>query len=208
MELETNQPFVITCGDEGVQINVGTRLGFVGAGFRLNGFDELVPKLLKLFGAPLAICANEENDWTKKQLDLPDWNQVNASMQQHVEALSDRLGLAYAGYLPFSDPKQLKHGVKGHMVRPHKVHIANKISFTCGGGEQRYNLGNFVISADWVHLVPKKQAAAFLNEQINFYETLSGKVALGYVYETEGILGEEIAKKNQRIVETILSERI
>jgi hypothetical protein len=199
-----SQPFVITCGDEGVQINVGRRLGFVGAGFRLEGFDQVVPVLNKLFGETMAICSSEENDWAKQKLSLVEWGQVNASMQQHIEALADQLKINYAGYLPFSDPKQLKHDVKGHMVRPHKVHIANKISFTCGGGEQIYNLGNYVISADWVHLVPKKLAKALITDQVAFYQSLAGKTQLNFVFETNGVLGEKIALKNQKIVESVL----
>lgn len=199
-----SQPFVITCGDEGVQINVGRRLGFVGAGFRLEGFDQVVPVLNKLFGETMAICSSEENDWAKQKLSLVEWGQVNASTQQHIEALADQLKINYAGYLPFSDPKQLKHDVKGHMVRPHKVHIANKISFTCGGGEQIYNLGNYVISADWVHLVPKKLAKALITDQVAFYQSLAGKTQLNFVFETNGVLGEKIALKNQKIVESVL----
>lgn len=198
------QPLVITCGDEGVQINVGLRLGFVGAGFKLEGFDKIVPYLNKLFKRDIAICASEENDWVKKALELSDWNQTNASMQQHVEALADQLGLTYAGYLPFSDPRQLKAGVKGHMVRPHKVHIANKVSFTCGGGEQTYNLGNYVISAEWVHLADKKLAKSLIMQQVEFYQTLAGKTKLNYVFETEGELGEKVAAKNQKLVESFL----
>lgn len=198
------QPFVITCGDEGVQINVGRRLGFVGAGFRLAGFEQIVPLLIKLFGETPAICASEENDWLKNKLSLVEWNQVNASMQQHIEALADQLKLHYAGYLPFSDPKQLKFDVKGHMVRPHKVHIANKISFTCGGGEQIYNLGNYVVSADWVHLAPKKLVKAVITDQVAFYQSLAGKTQLNFVFETNGVLGEKIAAKNQKIIESVL----
>jgi len=38
-------PYVITCGDEGVQINQGTRLGIVGAGFRVPHFSKIVKAL-------------------------------------------------------------------------------------------------------------------------------------------------------------------
>lgn len=197
-------PYVVTCGDEGVQINVGQRLGFVGAGFRLPGFEAVLPFLKKLFKDDIRVCANEENDWVKQQLELKEWSQVNASMQQHVEAMADQYKLLYSGYLPFADPKQLKHGVKGHMVRPHKVHIANKISFTCGGGEQVYNLGNYVVSADWVHLAPKKLVKELITAQVEFYQSLAGKNKLSFVFETEGELGEKIAAKNQKIVESVL----
>ena len=45
--------YVITCGDEGVQINEGTRLGVVGSGFNLDGFSKVVKLLKKQFGKDL-----------------------------------------------------------------------------------------------------------------------------------------------------------
>ena len=42
--------YVITCGDEGIQINEGTRLGILGAGFKMNGFPQVVKALKKLTG--------------------------------------------------------------------------------------------------------------------------------------------------------------
>lgn len=197
-------PLVLTCADEGVQVNIGRRLGFIGAGLELSRFDEIVQLIKKLYGLPLAIVSNEENDWVKKKLGLKDWQQVNASMQQQIEALADQLDLQYAGYLPFADPKQLKHGVKGHMVRPHKVHVAIRICFTCGGGEQTYNLGNFVLSADWVHLADKSLVKEVMIEQINFLKLLMNSDELEYIYELEGDLGTEIAQRNMEIIQSIL----
>lgn len=196
--------YVVTCVDEGVQINVGKRLGFVGAGLDLPRFDDVVQVLKAVFGEHIAMAANEENDWVKQQQGLRDWQQVNATMQQKLEALADQVGLQYAGYLPFSDPKQLKHGVKGHMVRPHKVHIANKISFTCGGGEQTYNLGNFVISADWLHAADKKLAQELITSQVAFLQRLSSEGKLEYVFETTGDLAEETAQTNLKLLRKIL----
>lgn len=192
--------YVITCGDEGVQINEGVRLGVVGAGFRLEGFSDVVAAIKKVFGENIAIASSEENDWLKKQLDLKSWEQVNASAQQHIEAVADQEKLLYSGYLPFSDPKQLKHEVKGHMVRPHGVHIANAISFTCGGGEQTYHLGRFVISADWVAEADEKTVKSVLKTQIEFYEKLVGGQKLQREVELEGELGAEIAEKNKAIL--------
>ncbi|MDQ3008450.1 MAG: hypothetical protein M3Q81_02540 [bacterium] len=188
--------YVITCGDEGVQINEGTRLGVLGAGFHVDNFSEVVKLLKQLLGEEIAIAASEENDWIKKQLELSSWEQVNASAQQHIEALADKEGLLYAGNLPFTDPKNLQHGIRGHMVRPHNVHIANKICFTLAGGEQTYNLGKFVISAEWVHLAKPALIKSFLQPQIEFYKALNGGEII-LTIEEDGILGEEIAQKNK-----------
>lgn len=196
--------YVITCGDEGVQINEGTRLGIMGCGFRQEAFPEVLALLKKVIKADFRVAINEENDWIKEKLDLVNWEQVNAMAQQQIQALAEREGLLYSGYLPFSDPKMLQHGIKGHMVRPHKVHIANKISFTLAGGEQTYNLGNYVISAEWVHLAKPELIKSFIQPQIEFYTTLSGGQELKFVYELDGELGEEIATKNKAALESAL----
>lgn len=194
--------YVITCGDEGVQINEGTRLSFVGAGYELPGFSEAVKLLKKLFGPKLRLASSQENDWIKQKLDLSDWEQVNASAQQHLEALADAEKLLYAGYLPFADPRKLKHDIKGHMVRPKKVHVANKICFTLGGGEQTYNLGCYQISADWVASAPKKLVETVILPQVEFYKKLAGRT-LELVYEPNGALGEKVAQKNLKALEKI-----
>lgn len=196
--------YVITCGDEGVQINEGTRIAIVGSGFRLDAVSEVIGLLKKVLGDDLRVVSNEENDWIKTKLDLVNWEQVNAMSQQHVQALADREGLLYAGYLPFADPKQLEHDIKGHMVRPHKVHIANKICFTLAGGEQTYNLGHFMISADWVHIASQDLIKKAIQPQIEFYTTLAGGRDLPFVFEADGELGEEIAAKNKAALEKAL----
>jgi hypothetical protein len=189
--------YIITCGDEGVQLNEGTRLGFAGAGFRLEGLSDVLPLLAKVLGQKkLLIAASEENDWTKQQLELSDWDQVNASMQQHVEALADREKLTYTGCLTFTDPKVLVEGVKGHMVRPHGVHIANKICLTLGGGEQKFNLGCYVISADWVAEAKPALIKKVIGAQIAFYQKLAGK-ELPIILEETGSLGEKVAAANK-----------
>jgi len=85
-------PYVITCGDEGVQVNEGTRLGFAGSGFRLEGFDKVVKALKSLLGDDIRIASSAECDWIKHNLELSNWEQVTASTQQHIEALADREG--------------------------------------------------------------------------------------------------------------------
>lgn len=196
--------YVITCGDEGVQINQGRRLGVVGSGVELPGFSQVVKALKKVLKEDIAIVSNQENDWIKSKLDLSTWEQVNASAQQQVEALADREGLLYSGYLPFADPKQLQHDIKGHMVRPQGIHIANKICFTLGGGEQKYNLGNYVISADWVAAAPEKVVKEVIMTQVEFYQKLAKSDApLIYLFEMAGDLGEAVAAKNKAVLEKL-----
>jgi hypothetical protein len=197
--------YVITCGDEGVQINEGRRLGVVGCGFRLEGFSELVSLLKQVCGNEIRVAVNEECDWLKHKLDLVNWEQVNAMAQQQIQALADLEGLLYAGYLPFTDPKELKHEIKGHMVRPHKVHIANTISFTLGGGEQKFHLGHYVISADWVHLAKPDFVKKIIEPQIEFYTKLNKGEKLNVVFEEGGDLGPDIAAKNKAILDQVLA---
>jgi len=196
-------PFVLTCGDEGVQINVGRRLSLIGAGVNLEGADEVIEALKKLFG-DIRIAASGENDWIKNQLKLDDWAQTDASMQQYVEALADKQGLLYAGFLPFTDPRQLKHDIKGHMVRPKNVHVANKICFTLGGGEQTYNLGQYQVSAEWLHLVNAKLAKKVIEAQVKFYTQISGFKQLATVFEEKGELNKKLVAKNKAILQKIL----
>lgn len=198
----TQIPYIITCGDEGVQINIGVRLAFAGAGYELPGFHDAVKILKKLFGTKLFIVASQENDWIKDKMKLSDWDQTNASAQQQISALADKERLKYAGIMPFADPKKLKYGLKGHMVRPKKVHVANKICFTLGGGEQIYNLGCYKISADWVGNAPKKLVESVILPQVEFYKKLSGG-KLKLVYEINGKLGEKQAKKNLKALQKI-----
>jgi len=196
-------PYAITCGDEGVQINEGTRLGIVGAGFRVPHIEEIIRALKKELGEDLRVAASEENNWIKQQLDLSDWDQVNAMMEQHVEAMADRDGLQYSGMLPFTDPRQLKHDIKGHMVRPQGVHIATKISFTLAGGEQKYHLGCFVVSAEWVSAVSREVAEESIMTQVKFYRSLV-KRPLQFVFEETGALDESVVAKNKALIEDIL----
>lgn len=201
-EKTTLPHFVISDADEGVQINEGTRLGFVGAGFQLEGFADAVEILKKLLNTEIRIVSSGENDWIKQQLDLPEWEQVDAMSQQHIQALADDQELLYAGFMPFADPQDVEHGIKGHMVRPHGVHLANKICFTFGGGEQEYNLGQYLISADWVAQANKKTVKKIMDTQIEFLKKISN-TDLKFVCQMDGVLGEKIAKKNKSVMEKL-----
>ncbi|MDA1079662.1 MAG: hypothetical protein O2840_03175 [bacterium] len=195
--------YVITCGDEGVQINAGTRLGIVGAGYKLEKFAEVLKYLRKSLGTEsIRIVGSAENDWMKQVLDLDTWEQVDASTQQHIAALADEHGLLYAGFLPFADPRQLKHDIKGHMVRPKKVHVANGISFTLGGGEQTYHLGRFVISAEWIAAAPEALAKSVLETQVAFYTKIAG-IKLEHVCAEAGELDPALVKKNKKRLEKL-----
>jgi hypothetical protein len=189
--------YVITCGDEGVQINEGTRIGVLGVGISLDGFDKIIPFMKKMFGNDIRIAASGENAWVKEKLELSTFEQADASMQQQAQVVADQNGLLYAGMLPFSDPQELEHGIRGHMVRPKGVHIANKISFTLGGGEQTYHLGHYVISADWIAEADDELVKSFLGQQVAFYNKMAGR-ELKFEFEMAGELGEELAEKNKQ----------
>ena len=207
--VEIKAPLVIACGDEGVQINEGCRFAFVGAGFRLDGFEDALKALKKtlknypISDKKLRIVANYENTWIKEQLDLNDWDETSASMQQKIEALADKNDLLYAGEFPFADPEELEHGVKGHMVRPRGIHIANKICFTVAGGEEVYNLGQYLISADWLAEADKETAEKVIKTQVDFYQKLSGNNPLTFIIQEEGPLGAEVAAANRKILESL-----
>lgn len=191
--------YVITCGDDGVQINEGTRLGVLGAGVHVEHFSEVVAALKKTFSQDIAIASSAENDWIKREFALDTFEQADATMQQQVEFLADKEGITFAGHLEFTDPKELKPGIKGHMVRPKGIHIANKICFTLAGGEQTFNLGNFVVSADWVANADKAIVKAVLEAQIAYYKNLAQQELI-FVFEMSGELGEEVAAKNKAVL--------
>lgn len=203
---QTTMPLVIACGDEGVQINHGRRLAFLAAGLKLANFDQVLVALRKMlefypkdFDRRLRLVASEENAFVKEILQLNDFDEANASMQQHLQVLADKENLLYAGILPFADPLELKHDIKGHMVRPHNIHIANKICFTLSGGETTYNLGQYLISADWLAFAKKDLAKLVIDTQVNFYQKLA-KRPLQFVIEEQGDLPEEIVAKNKAVL--------
>lgn len=189
--------FVIACGDEGVQLNEGVRLGVVGSGIRFEHAPKIIAALKKTFPLEqLRVVASQENDWIRAQFDLATFEQADATMQQQAEVLADKEELLYGGFLPFADPKNLQHGVRGHMVRPRKIHIANAICFTVGGGEQVYNLGRYMISADWLHAADFSVAKAAIEEQVAFYTKL-GTGELKIVIIEEGQLDDAVKAKNK-----------
>lgn len=206
---EIKSPLVITDGDEGVQINTGNRFAFLGAGWQLPMFTQALQALRQVLqnypskDKKLRLVASEENAYFRQQLQLNDWDETNASMQQHLAALADKEKLLYSGILPFADPVDLEHGVKGHMVRPHDVHIANKICFTLAGGETVYNLGQYLISADWLLAAPKKVAEQLIKTQLEFYRHLAKNPNLDLVVQSEGPLGEAVANKNLKILQSL-----
>jgi len=198
-------PWVIACGDEGVQINFGRRLAFLGAGLKLENFNKVLVAVRKMMDKcdvvdrQLRLVASEENAYVKEIFELNDFDEANASMQQHLQALADEEKLLYAGILPFADPLELDHDIKGHMVRPRNIHIANKICFTLAGGETTYNLGQYLISADWLAFADESLAKKTLATQVSFYEKLA-KRPLKLVIEEEGNLPAEIVEKNKAIL--------
>jgi hypothetical protein len=194
-------PFILTCGDEGVQINQGTRLAIAGAGLDLPGNDQIVAALQKLLGEKLHLAASAENDWTKQHFQLDTYEQADATMQQQLAAAADRWGVEYVGFIPFADPEELVPGIKAHMVRPQGIHIANKICFTLAGGEQTYNLGQFLISAEWVHAVDKETARTAIAAQVEYYRSLAGGQDLSFITQSEGVLGSDIADKNLKLLQ-------
>jgi hypothetical protein len=194
--------YVITDGDEGVQLNDGIRLAFAGAGYQLPGFTEAVEILRKQLKKKLRIASHQESQWMKHHLDLEDWEQIDASGQQHVQAVAEANDLLYAGYIPFTDPIELKYGVKAHMVRPKTLHLANKICFTLGGGEQTYNLGQYLISADWVSFASQETVEEMILAQVKFYQDMVSK-EMPLIYQTGGKLGEDVAQKNLETLQNI-----
>ncbi len=213
-------PLVIADGDEGVQLNHGRRFAFLGSGFRLPHFSQVIEVLQKTIienfpkeqlNKKLKIAASEENAWFKQELKLNDWDETNASAQQHLAALADKLKLKYVGILPFADPKELEAEVKGHMVRPHNMHLANKACFTVAGGEEVYNLGQYLISADWLADFTNSgkknmsQAKELLRSQLDFYQNLAGETKLEIIIEEQGLFSEELVKKNHQVLDKILA---
>ncbi len=192
-------PYVITCADDGVQINEGTRLGIGGCGLEIDGIEEVFEGLKTVMEGDIAIAASQENDWTKKHLDLDSFEQADATMQQEVQMLAQKNGLNYCGFIKFTDPQEMDHGIKAHMVRPQGMHIGNQIAFTLGGGEFKYHLGYYLLSAEWVGEVDPDLAKAVLDQQIDFYRELAGS-ELPLVFEMAGDLSEEIAEKNLEII--------
>ncbi len=192
-------PYVITCADDGVQINEGTRLGIAGCGIAIDGIEEIYQGLETVLGEDLAIAASQENDWVKTKLDLDSFEQADATMQQEVQLLAQKNGLNYSGLIKFTDPAEMDYGIKAHMVRPQGMHIGNQIALTLGGGEFKYHLGYYLLSAEWVGEVDADLATAALDAQIEFYRELAGS-ELPLVFELEGNLSSDEAAANLELI--------
>lgn len=209
-QLAPTMPWVIACGDEGVQINFGRRLAFLGAGLKMANFEQILAAVRQMLdqlpNSPsdhrLRLVANEENAFVKAAFELNDFDEANASMQQHLQVLADQNDLLYAGLLPFADPLELAHDIKGHMVRPRNIHIANKICFSIAGGETTYNLGQYLISADWLAFADLDLARQTLAAQVEFYQTLA-KRPLSFVLEEAGDLPAAIVAENKKMLQSL-----
>ncbi len=193
--------YCLACGDEGVRVSGAVRLGVVGAGVKLS-HEEAFFKALKNSFPSVTLFANQENDWIKQQLDLPNYESADASMQQQVAALADRQKLKYLGNIEFVDPVDFGNEIKAHMVRPHGIHIAKQICLTIGGGEQTFNLGNFVVSADWISGAKPDVVKDILSTQIAFYRALRKK-ELPVVIEEGGELDDKVKEKNREMLKEI-----
>jgi hypothetical protein len=195
---------IITSSDEGVQLNEGTRFGFVGSGYELPNFALAVKALAKTLGETPALVSSQEDDWLAEKLDSRNPNLYRDT----VEKLAKEVSVNYIGQLDFGDPRVLDDGeTKGHLVRPPKIHVADTICFTCGGGEQTFNLRNIVLSADFASEMKSKDLAILMETQVQFCERLIGH-ELEFVFELEGELGEKRAKKNQAALLKALPELI
>lgn len=197
---ETVCPLVIATGDEGLQLNCGVRFGFAGSGYDLPHFEEAVKILKKYLPQDLVLVSMQEDDWMSEKLATKNPNLY----QETLEKFAKKHKVKYVGQLDYGDPRDLSDGVtRGHIVRPQKIHVADRICFTTGGGEQVYNLREFVISADYIFGLKKKQAQEILQPQIEFYQKLAGR-PLKFTMETKGVLDEKLASKNQKLLEEIL----
>ncbi|MDO5561366.1 MAG: hypothetical protein Q4G02_01150 [bacterium] len=200
-EQEMLSPLVITSGDEGVQLNSGVRFAFVGSGYDLPYFPQALKALQKLFKQDFVLASVQEDDWMAKKLSSRNPNLY----QTTLEKLAKKNKLAYVGQFDYGDPRDLNDSsTRGHIVRPQKIHVADQVIFTLGGGEQNFNLRKFVISADYVANLPIAQAEAIIKAQVDFYQTLTKK-PLNFSYETEGSLDEKTKVANQAIIEKMIA---
>jgi hypothetical protein len=198
-----NCSLVLASCDEGLQLNEGIRLGFVGAGLGVDNFKEILEALKKCLGDDLSIASSQDDDFHIKR--VPNVKKQQIFIKEKFDFFAKKNGLTYVGHLDFKEPQVLKNGIKGHMVRPVGIHVAQNICFTLGGGEQVYNLANFVFSSEWVSLVDYELASKVMKEQIEFVKKLAfGK--LNFAFQEEGSLDDELIQKNKEIMEKIISE--
>lgn len=201
---ESISPLVLASCDEGLQLNEGFRLGFVGAGLGVDNFDQVLKALKKVLQVEkLNIVSSQDDDFHIKR--VPNIKKQHVFIKDKFDFFAGKYNLDYVGHLDFKEPQNLKNGVKGHMVRPVGIHVAQNICFTLGGGERTYDLGNFVFSAEWVSLVDYDLAKEVMIKQIEFVKKLAfGK--LNFIFQQEGDLSEDLVEKNKKIMEKIISE--
>ena len=90
------------------------------------------------------------------------------------------------------------------------MHLANQVCFTVAGGEEIYNLGQYLISADWLLEFTNNgkknmsEAKECLLAQLNFYQSLSKDFALKILIEDKGPFPKQVIKANQQLLEKII----
>jgi len=200
MNEENGTSLVIASGDEGLQLNSGRRLAFVGAGYGLDYFDLAVKALTADLGSHPVLISAQEDDWLAAKLESKN----QAIYDEKLREFAAGAGLDYAGQIDFGDPKDLTDGVRGHLVRPPKIHVAEQICLTVGGGEQVYSLRQFVISADYAHALRSDQVQALIGTQIDYYNHLVGK-KLRVVMSDEGNMSDKLKIANKAKVAAFVS---
>lgn len=195
-------PLVISSSDEGLQLNFGVRFGFTGSGYNLPHFSQAIQALQKKLPQPLVLASLQEDDWLAHQLSSKNPNLY----QETLAKFANKHGLDYVGQFDYGDPRDLNDNLtRGHIVRPQKIHVADQICFTLGGGEQTFNLRQIIISADYLFALTPKQGLEIIGEQVNFYRQLLGN-KLKFTQETTGILAPSLVDKNQEKLQQILAK--
>jgi hypothetical protein len=193
--------YIIASGDEGLQLNSGRRLGFVGSGYGLEFFPQALKVLRADLSSNLVLTSTQEDDWLAVQLKSKNPNLY----QETLTKFAADHDLPYIGQFDYGDPRELDdHLTKGHLVRPQKIHVADQICFTIGGGEDTYNLRQLVISADYLHGLTPKQAAAIITTQVQFYRQLLAR-SLKFSVATAGSLADNFKNRNKTALDQILS---
>ncbi len=200
MSVSQKPPLVVTSGDEGVQLNAGTRFGFVGSGYQLPHFDLAIKALRQASGQELVLASTQEDDWLAEKLQSRNPNLY----QETLENFAQEQKLTYVGQLDYGDPRDLSDGqTRGHLVRPQKIHVADQLLFTIGGGEQNYNLRQVVVSADYLFALSEDQAKEMIDLQVSFYQKVLAK-ELKFVVEKAGAWDEKLKKDNELKLKAII----
>ncbi|MBQ6438084.1 hypothetical protein IJJ12_01720 [bacterium] len=199
MKTERSTLPVITTGDEGVQLNAGRRFALAGAGVGLAHAEEAMDIIERESGQTVTLVSGEQDDFLAAQLANPNQHEYEAVTRTWAQ----ERGRAYAGQLLFGDPRELSAGVRGHLVRPAGVHVAEQIVLTIGGGESQFSLRSVVISADFASALAKDKLAEIIGTQINFYRQLLGQ-ELSVVIDDQGGWPAAIVAANRAAVQSIL----